>query len=51
MCLVRYPPICCVSVVDGCGDGGFDECGCVRVCGVGFVTDVVVVVGGCGGGG
>ena len=42
-------PICYVSVVDGCGGSGFDECGCV--CGVGFMTDVVVVVGGCGGGG
>ena len=33
-------------MVDGYGGGGFDECGCV--CVVGFV---VVVVGGCGGGG
>ena len=30
-------------MVDGCGGDGFDECGCV--CGVGFVIDVVVVVG------
>ena len=49
VCLVQSPPICCVSVVDGCGGGGFDECGCV--CGVGFVTDVVGVVRGCNGGG
>ena len=32
-----------------CFGGGFDECRCV--CGVGFVTDVVVVVRGCNGGG
>ena len=43
MCLVRSPSICCVLVVDGCGGNGFDECGCV--CGIRFVTDVVVVVG------
>ena len=49
MCLVRSPLIFYVSVVDGCSGDGFDECGCV--CGVGFVTDVVVVVGGCNGGG
>ena len=49
MCLVRSPPICRVSVVDGCDSDGFDECGCV--CKVGFVTNVVVVVRGCGGGG
>ena len=49
VCLVRSPLICYVSVVDGCSGDGFDECGCV--CGVGFVTDVVVVVGGCNGGG
>ena len=49
VCLVQSPLIFYVSVVDGCSGDGFDECGCV--CGVRFVTDVVVVVGGCSGGG
>ena len=53
VCLVRSPSIRCVSMVDGCGGDGFDECVCVCVCvcAVGFVTDVVVVVGDCSGGG
>ena len=51
VCLVRSPSIYCVSMVDGYGGDGFDECGCVCVFVVGFVTDVMVVVGDCGGGG